>query len=87
MSNFQPLEARLAPAREGASHSFRLKVAAQNSAPGAASPKAPAAGEAAQPPPAGLHEPAITIERDGEHIKTIRIQCTCGKIVELGCVY
>jgi hypothetical protein len=81
--SFQPLSGRLGPAREGANSSFRLKVVPQAAAPAPAA----AAGQPPQPAPACAHEPSITVDREGERIKTIRIQCTCGKVIELGCVY
>ena len=39
----------------------------------------------------GLHKtdckPTVTLHRDGESVSTIRIQCACGQLIELGCVY
>ncbi len=32
-------------------------------------------------------EPRLTVQRDGERITNIRIQCSCGQIMELACVY
>jgi len=85
-NNFQPLEARLTPPREHAGHAFRLKVVPHSSAAAPAPAPAPpgANGTAA---PADSHEPAITLEREGERITAIHIQCSCGRVIELGCVY
>ena len=33
------------------------------------------------------NEPKVTLERDGDRITLIRIQCACGQTVELACVY
>ena len=32
-------------------------------------------------------EPAVTLQRDGEKITAIRIECVCGQVIELGCEY
>jgi hypothetical protein len=83
---FQPLEARLTPTREPAGHAFRLKVLPHSSAAAPAPAPAPPGPQGA-PPPADPHEPTITLEREGERITAIHIQCACGRVIELGCVY
>ena len=52
-------------------------------------PFTPAAQQVAAQPAQGSHagEPKITLEREGEQIKLIRVQCNCGHTVELACVY
>jgi hypothetical protein len=36
----------------------------------------------------GSHcEPRVTVQRDGDHVAGIRIQCSCGQVIELACVY
>ncbi len=35
----------------------------------------------------GAKEPQVTIERDGDRITRIKIQCTCGQLLELNCAY
>jgi hypothetical protein len=32
-------------------------------------------------------EPRLTLQRDGERVTSIRIQCTCGQMMDLACVY
>jgi hypothetical protein len=32
-------------------------------------------------------EPKITLERDGERVTRITIQCACGRTIELACAY
>jgi hypothetical protein len=32
-------------------------------------------------------EPRLTVQRDGDRIANIRVQCSCGQIIELACVY
>jgi hypothetical protein len=34
-----------------------------------------------------LGEPRVTVQRDGDRVTHLRIQCTCGQIMELACVY
>ena len=31
--------------------------------------------------------PSVTLEREGDRVKHIRIQCACGGIIELECAY
>ena len=32
-------------------------------------------------------EPRVTVQRDGDRVTHLRIQCTCGQIMDLACVY
>ena len=32
-------------------------------------------------------KPTITLERDGERVTGIRIECVCGQVIELACSY
>lgn len=32
-------------------------------------------------------EPRLSLQRDGDRIASIRIQCSCGQVMELACVY
>ena len=50
--------------------------------------------EAPAPPPSGPApaggkpgEPRVTLQCDGDRVTNIRIQCTCGQIMDLACVY
>lgn len=36
---------------------------------------------------AGRGEPRITLHREGERVARISIQCGCGQVIELACVY
>ncbi|HEY9173215.1 MAG TPA: hypothetical protein VI136_13100 [Verrucomicrobiae bacterium] len=38
-------------------------------------------------PAAAVCEPRVTVEREGDFVSAIRIQCTCGQTLELACVY
>jgi len=35
----------------------------------------------------GQHEPRVTLQRDGGRVSAIRIQCSCGQVIELTCAY
>jgi hypothetical protein len=50
--------------------------------PPSPTPPTGAAGDAAHP-----HKPVVKLVRDGDRVKQIRIQCSCGQIIELDCVY
>jgi hypothetical protein len=39
-------------------------------------------GPAHQCPP-----PKVTLQRQGDVVSSIRIQCSCGQVIELNCVY
>ncbi len=32
-------------------------------------------------------QPSITLQRSGDTVTAIRIQCRCGQVIELNCVY
>jgi hypothetical protein len=32
-------------------------------------------------------EPVISVQRDGDRIASIRIQCACGQVIDLACLY
>lgn len=34
-----------------------------------------------------IGEPRVTIQRDGDRITHLRIQCSCGQLIDLACVY
>jgi hypothetical protein len=34
-----------------------------------------------------IGEPRVTVQRDGDRVTHLRIQCTCGLIMDLACVY
>lgn len=68
-----------------------IPLVAPTEAPHAGSPP-PATSPpsfAAMAPHAGQNHgaPKITFQKDGERITQIRVQCPCGQIIELNCVY
>jgi len=42
---------------------------------------------AAQPAPKPACEPAVTLQRDGDKITSIHIECSCGQVIDLACEY
>jgi len=32
-------------------------------------------------------EPRISVQREGDRVTSIRVQCTCGQVMELACIY
>jgi hypothetical protein len=51
--------------------------------PGAA-PDASAPGNAGSE---ACSKPVVTLQRNGESVSGIRIQCGCGQVIDLACVY
>jgi hypothetical protein len=49
---------------------------------------APAPVEPLPPPPAVPRpEPVVTLQREGDKITHIKIQCRCGEVIEFACAY
>lgn len=32
-------------------------------------------------------EPRVTVQRDGDRVTSIQVHCSCGEVIELGCIY
>jgi hypothetical protein len=85
--SFVPLTAAT-PA--GENHEFRVTVIPQN---GSAQPFqtlkqiASGAAEGSSPNWKKNCEPRLSMQRDGGRITNIRIQCSCGQMMDLACVY
>lgn len=47
--------------------------------------------ESARPAPAAVEnkpcEPHVSLQRDGNRVTHIRVQCSCGQILDLACLY
>jgi hypothetical protein len=89
---FVPLLPSVTPKAAPASVGLRVKIASP--APGAAASKPPALAPAAASAPLAASaavshsdQPAITLQRDGERITAIQIQCACGQLIHLDCEY
>ena len=51
--------------------------------PGPGSSGAPAASHS----PVNCGQPKVTLQRQGDVVSGVRIQCSCGQVIELSCVY
>lgn len=49
--------------------------------------KSLAPGETALSDEKRFCEPRISVQRDGDRVTSIRVQCTCGQVMDLACVY
>jgi hypothetical protein len=47
----------------------------------------PAASARAGAAPRGACEPQVTMQREGDRVTGIRVQCSCGQVIDLACVY
>ena len=79
---FVPLNKNAMPGQNRADFRVSIVSDAENLPPfqplGHAGGKAGAGGQC---------EPRVTLQHEGEHISAIRIQCSCGQVIELACVY
>jgi hypothetical protein len=65
---------------------FELKVLPQAEAKGAFEPLPPDA-RTQQQPLNPCSQPSVTLQREGDVVSAIRIQCGCGQVIELACAY
>jgi hypothetical protein len=82
--SFVPLTPAGAPANERPDYRVTVRTHPENVQP------FHSFGQNATTPAAGASanlEPRLTFQRDGERITAIRLQCTCGHVIELDCVY
>ena len=42
---------------------------------------------ATAPNPRKNCEPRVSVQRDGEQVSSIRIQCSCGQVMDVACLY
>jgi hypothetical protein len=85
---FVPLAAKV-PA-DNSAELFRLKVLAN--ANGTAVPFQPIGAPRGGSPAQGAHgehtgHSQVSLVRDGDRITSVRVQCACGEVIELQCVY
>jgi len=77
----------------GADHGFRplpfkpAPSSAARTAPGANGQSLMSAPAAQASPAQNCPPPKVTLQRQGEVVSAIRIQCSCGQVIELNCVY
>lgn len=73
----------------GEQREFRATIIPQSEQTGAfQSLEAQVVAAAGATPVAGrIHEPRVALQREGDRVVTIHIQCTCGQVMDLACVY
>ena len=89
---FIPLVPGATTASSHTSFITRVKPLQAVAAPSAFEPVTPASLKPEPPPPAPAAHvphgpPKVTLERQGEVITHIRIECSCGQVTELKCEY
>ena len=94
--NFVPFEPSVGPENTEAGPRLRV-VPKVNSPSEGASDFAPLTdSDAAKPPKPPLHTahppkasitPTVTLQREGDRISLIRVECSCGQVIELACAY
>jgi hypothetical protein len=84
MEPFLPLNA--APASTGDRPNLRVTVVSQMQNTQTFKPLSHSAASIAAAHKADC-EPRVTLQRDGNRISGIQIQCNCGQAIELACVY
>lgn len=79
---FVPLNASAPPMRDRAEFKVKVLKDAPNTRPfqPLGRPSAPGHGNPAC-------EPKVTLQREGDRVTGIHIQCTCGQVIELDCQY
>jgi len=93
-ASFQPIA--LGQPRKAGADRFRLKVISNGAdtqpafapiAAKGAKPAGPTKPTAAGTAPAACAAPKVSVERDGQRVKMISIECGCGQIHKLECEY
>lgn len=74
-----------APVATGDTALLQLKVLPQAEAKAVFEPL-PQAGRA-EPTAKACAAPSVTLQRQGEVVSGIRIECGCGQVIELACAY
>lgn len=81
---FVPLTAAPASAEK---REFRVSVIPQQQPPAKFQTLQAAAPGAAEFTTHRQCEPQVTLQRDGDRVTSIRVQCSCGQVIDLACVY
>ena len=84
--SFVPLISAL-PQPAGERKEFRVTVIPKAKAKSFQSATAATPVAAGSAPHAATCEPKVNLQRDGNRVTGIQIQCSCGQVMELSCVY
>jgi hypothetical protein len=82
---FVPLVLPVSSPKEPAFASFNLKVLSQPATPAFEALMAASPDQSRSPEVCS--RPTITLQRKGDAVSEIRIQCGCGKVIELTCLH
>lgn len=85
--SFVPFDAGQAPRASQSGGLANLKVVPKTDSPSGAAPAfTPLAGSMGHAH--GVSgKPVVTLQREGERVTGIRIECICGQVIELTCSY
>jgi hypothetical protein len=84
-TSFIPLTPVVAPANQRPDFRVTVRSQAENTQP--FRPLGQPADGAAPPGHGPGCEPRVTIQREGDRVSVIQIQCACGQLIELACIY
>jgi hypothetical protein len=84
--SFVPLTTAL-PASSGGRTEFRATVLSEPGEIQKFQAAAIPAAAASAIPRAGSCQPQVSVQRDGNRVTGIRVQCSCGEVIELACAY
>jgi hypothetical protein len=87
---FVPLISAAAAASGGERSGFQATVISQPEQPAkfqSAEASATISGGAGATARGSQCEPRVSVQRDGDRVSGIRIQCSCGEVIDLACVY
>jgi hypothetical protein len=82
---FVPLTS--AASSNGAAQEFRVLVARNPERAEAFRPQTVGESPAGGAVPASSCQSRVWLERDGERVTAIHVQCSCGQVTDLACVY
>jgi hypothetical protein len=83
--SFVPLTTRAPSA--GSRVDFRVAIVSQAENTQPFRPLGPAVAGAAPAAHGAGCEPRIAVQREGDRVSSIQIQCGCGQLIELACIY
>lgn len=84
---FVPFEPASAPGSGNSTPASGLKVMPKSEAGAAFTPLAASALAHGSGGSAAHGKPVVTLQREGDRVTGIRIECTCGQVIELACSY
>jgi hypothetical protein len=84
---FLPGSAPAAPSPGAAAATAPSKVLSQPADAKRFVPAGPAPASTGASPSSPCGSPVVSLERDGDQVSRIRVQCGCGEVIVLDCLY